>query len=128
PQDCWPWSLVVKVAEGVACGMWYLHQHEPFPILHRDLKSANLLLDESFNVKICDFGLARLKAFTNSAAMTGNCGTVQWMAPEVLASEKYAEPADVYSFAIVCWELLSRACPYDGMSQIQVRRRVMRRH
>ncbi|CAN0203168.1 unnamed protein product, partial [Ectocarpus fasciculatus] len=52
--------------------------------------------------------------------MTGNCGTVQWMAPEVLASEKYAEPADVYSFAIVCWELLSRACPYDGMSQIQV--------
>lgn len=53
--------------------------------------------------------------------MTGNCGTVQWMAPEVLASEKYAEPADVYSFAIVCWELLSRACPYDGMSQIQVR-------
>lgn len=48
-----------QVAEGVACGMWYLHQHEPFPILHRDLKSANLLLDECFNVKICDFGLAR---------------------------------------------------------------------
>lgn len=59
-----------------------------------------------------------MKAFTNS--MTGNCGTVQWMAPEVLASEKYAEPADVYSFAIVCWELLTRICPYEGMSQIQV--------
>ncbi|CAM9212307.1 unnamed protein product [Laminaria digitata] len=118
PPDCWPWSVIIKVAEGVACGMNYLHRHEPFPILHRDLKSANMLLDECFNVKICDFGLARLKAFTNS--MTGNCGTVQWMAPEVLASEKYAETADVYSFAIVCWELLTRACPYQGLTQIQV--------
>ncbi|CAM9758501.1 unnamed protein product, partial [Sphacelaria rigidula] len=118
PADCWPWSVVLKVAEGVACGMNYLHGHQPSPILHRDLKSANLLLDDSFNVKICDFGLARLKAYTNS--MTGNCGTVQWMAPEVLASEKYTETADVYSFAIVCWELLERACPYEGMSQIQV--------
>ncbi|CAM9685902.1 unnamed protein product, partial [Ectocarpus sp. 8 AP-2014] len=59
PQECWPWSVIMKVAEGIACGMWYLHQHEPFPILHRDLKSANLLLDSSFNPKICDFGLAR---------------------------------------------------------------------
>ncbi|CAM9599544.1 unnamed protein product [Choristocarpus tenellus] len=97
--------------------MNYLHSHHP-PILHRDLKSANLLLDDSFNVKICDFGLARLKALTNS--MTGNCGTVQWMAPEVLANQKYSETADVYSFGIVCWELLSRVCPYEGMSQIQV--------
>lgn len=52
-------ASIIQVAEGVACGMNYLHSHEPFPILHRDLKSANLLLDESFNVKICDFGLAR---------------------------------------------------------------------
>ena len=47
--------------------------------------------------------------------------TFKWMAPEVLASEKYAETADVYSFAIVCWELLTRACPYQGLTQIQVR-------
>ncbi|CAM9984834.1 unnamed protein product, partial [Ascophyllum nodosum] len=77
----------------------------------------------SFNVKICDFGLARLKAYTNS--MTGNCGTVQWMAPEVLASKKYTETADVYSFAVVCWELLSRACPYEGLNQIQVAVKVL---
>lgn len=44
----------------------------------------------------------------------------KWMAPEVLASDKYAEKADVFSFAIVCWEVLSRSCPYEGMSQIQV--------
>ena len=51
--------LYPQVAEGMACGMNYLHRREPFPILHRDLKSANILLDDSFNVKICDFGLAR---------------------------------------------------------------------
>ncbi|CAN0078361.1 unnamed protein product [Heterosigma akashiwo] len=52
--------------------------------------------------------------------MTGNCGTVQWMAPEVLGNQKYSESADVFSFSIVCWEMLSKACPYEGMSQIQV--------
>ncbi len=44
---------------------------------------------------------------------------VQWMAPEILANEKYAEPADVFSYGIILWELLERECPYDGMSSIQ---------
>ncbi|GLE04561.1 hypothetical protein PINS_up013516 [Pythium insidiosum] len=51
--------------------------------------------------------------------MTGNCGTTQWMAPEVLAAEKYTEKADVFSFGVVCWEIITRACPYDGLCQIQ---------
>jgi len=117
PPDAWPWSIIQKIAYDTSCGMAYLHSNAP-PILHRDLKSANLLLDRSYTVKLADFGLARLKAFTKT--MTGNCGTVQWMAPEVLANSKYQESADVFSFAIVCWEMLSRVCPYEGMSQIQV--------
>ena len=60
--------------------MTYLHSTKP-AVLHRDLKSANILLDESYNAKLTDFGLSRLNAKTRS--MTGNCGTVQWMAPEV---------------------------------------------
>lgn len=68
PENCWPWSVIVKVAEGVARGMNYLHRHKPVPILHRDLKSANLLLDESLNVKICDFGLARYIAHTDRSS------------------------------------------------------------
>lgn len=61
--------------------MNYLHTRNP-PVLHRDLKSANILLDELYSVKICDFGLSRLKSFVG-ATMTGECGTTHWMAPEV---------------------------------------------
>ncbi len=76
PKGTWPWVLVKKVACGAARGMAYLHSGNP-PVLHRDLKSANLLLDESYTTKVCDFGLSRLKSQNQS--MTGNCGTVQWM-------------------------------------------------
>ena len=124
PKGAWPWELVKKVACGASRGMAYLHGGKP-PVLHRDLKSANLLLDESYTTKVCDFGLSRLKAQERS--MTGNCGTVQWMAPEVLANMSYNEKADVYSFGIVLWELLSRECPYDGMTAIQCALAVLNR-
>ena len=75
-----PWVLIKHVAVGAARGMTYLHGGKP-PVLHRDLKSANLLLDDSYTTKVADFGLSRIKAQERS--MTGNCGTVQWMAPEV---------------------------------------------
>lgn len=93
PAGTWPWALVKRVASGTARGMCYLHSGNP-PVLHRDLKSANILLDESYSAKLADFGLSRLKA--TQSGMTGNCGTVQWMAPEVLCNEDYAEPADVF--------------------------------
>jgi serine/threonine protein kinase len=124
PKGTWPWELVKRVACGAARGMAYLHSGNP-PVLHRDLKSANLLLDESYTTKVCDFGLSRLKAQERS--MTGNCGTVQWMAPEVLANMSYNEKADVYSFGIICWELLTRECPYDGMTAIQCALAVLNR-
>jgi hypothetical protein len=116
PKGVWPWYLVKRVASGTARGMCYLHSGNP-PVLHRDLKSANILLDESYTAKLADFGLSRLKAVRSG--MTGNCGTVQWMAPEVLCSEDYAEPADVFSFGIILWEMLTQECPYEGMTPIQ---------
>ncbi|KAF0720691.1 Aste57867_116 [Aphanomyces stellatus] len=106
----------LSFAMDTALGMHYLHTFDP-PILHRDLKSPNLLVDGSFRLKISDFGLARVKA--HHQTMTGNCGTTQWMAPEVLAADKYTEKADVFSFGVVCWETVTHACPYDGLSQIQ---------
>ncbi|EGZ28879.1 hypothetical protein PHYSODRAFT_537479 [Phytophthora sojae] len=103
-------------ARDTALGMNYLHSFQP-PILHRDLKSPNLLIDSSYALKISDFGLARVRAHFQT--MTGNCGTTQWMAPEVLAAEKYTEKADVFSYGVVIWETITRQCPYEGLTQIQ---------
>ncbi|KAG3018242.1 hypothetical protein JG687_00004856 [Phytophthora cactorum] len=100
-----------------ARGMSYLHHFE-LPILHRDMKSPNLLVERDYSIKISDFGLSRVKAQIQT--MTGNCGTVQWMAPEVLGNRKYTEKADVFSFGVVVWEIFTGQCPYDGMTQIQV--------
>lgn len=124
-KGTWSWLLVKRVALGAARGMMYLHSGKP-AILHRDLKSANILLDESYTAKVCDFGLSRLKAHERS--MTGNCGTVQWMAPEVLANQSYNEKADVFSYGVICWELLTRQCPYEEMSAIQCALAVLNRN
>lgn len=82
--------------------MLHLHTHG---ILHRDLKSANLLCDSNLDVKVADFGLSRN---ISENTMTGGLGTFQWMAPEVLGHQRYSERADVYSFAIVLWECVAR--------------------
>ena len=94
----------------IAKGINYLHSFNP-PILHRDLKSLNILLNANYNIKIADFGWARLK----NIHMTRMRGTFQWMAPEVILKENYTEKADVYSFGIILWELWSRDPPYKGI-------------
>jgi serine/threonine protein kinase len=66
------------------------------------------LIDDGFRPKIADFGWTRLKA----EDMTGKIGTYQWMAPEVITSQKYTEKADVFSFGIIMWEIAAREPPY----------------
>eukprot|EP00164_Ancoracysta_twista_P009921 GFYU01014808.1.p1 GENE.GFYU01014808.1~~GFYU01014808.1.p1 ORF type:complete len:643 (+),score=128.23 GFYU01014808.1:145-2073(+) len=93
----------LSILQQTCRGMEYLHAAKP-PIIHRDLKSQNLLLDEHFTIKVCDFGLSRSKETT--ATMTA-IGTTQWAAPEVLRREKYSEKADVYSYGMILWEIMS---------------------
>ncbi|GFR43810.1 hypothetical protein Agub_g4935, partial [Astrephomene gubernaculifera] len=110
------WPQLLGICLGVAQGMAWLHRHA---VLHRDLKSANILLDNSGNAKIADFGLAKIASGQHRQVMTGGLGTYQWAAPEVLAHQRYSEKADVYSFGIVLWECLTRRLPYAGMTPVQ---------
>ena len=116
----WPAARRRVVALGVARGLAYLHAHRP-PVLHRDVKSPNVLCDVGDRVKLCDVGLARNAgaAATAAAAMTAGCGTPQWMAPEILKAEPYGRAADVYAFAVVAFEVATRRCPYDDRPDLQ---------
>jgi serine/threonine protein kinase len=88
-------------------------------LIHRDLKSLNILLNQSFELKICDFGLSRV--VDKHAPMTGNVGTVCWIAPEIFNNKKlYTEKADVYSFGIILWELLMRQMPFDDTESFTI--------
>lgn len=115
------WSMRLSWAMDTAMGVAYLHSRSP-PMIHRDLKTTNLLVDRGMNVKICDFGLSRFQAADNVMSAVG---TVQFAAPEVLKHEKYTELADVFSFGTVMWELYTRQRVFKGVPQIEVYKAVI---
>ncbi|XP_042386948.1 serine/threonine-protein kinase EDR1-like isoform X1 [Zingiber officinale] len=108
----------IKMALDVAMGMNCLHTSVP-TIVHRDLKSPNLLVNENWTVKVCDFGLSRLKHSTFLSSKS-TAGTPEWMAPEVLRNENSNEKSDVYSFGVILWELATLRMPWSGMNPMQV--------
>ncbi|XP_061348416.1 serine/threonine-protein kinase EDR1-like [Gastrolobium bilobum] len=108
----------IKMALDVARGMNCLHTSTPI-IVHRDLKSPNLLVDKNWNVKVCDFGLSRLKHNTFLSSKS-TAGTPEWMAPEVLRNEPSNEKCDVYSFGVILWELATLRLPWGEMNPMQV--------
>jgi len=109
-----PFHLKAKMAYQSAKGMHFLHS---CGIVHRDLKSLNLLLDIKWNVKVSDFGLTKFKEDLKQGSVK-MVGSVHWMAPEIIMESPDADcfMADVYSFGIVLWELLTREQPYEGMN------------
>ncbi|GMP46461.1 hypothetical protein CsSME_00014612 [Camellia sinensis var. sinensis] len=105
---------LLQFAIDVCSGMEYLHQNN---IIHRDLKTANLLMDNDKVVKVADFGVARFQ--NQGGVMTAETGTYRWMAPEVINHQPYDQKADIFSFAIVLWELVTAKVPYDTMTPLQ---------
>ncbi|KAI9998843.1 hypothetical protein PInf_003434 [Phytophthora infestans] len=106
---------LLKMAVDAVQGMLYLHSQER-PVVHRDLKSVNILCSATFGCKVGDFGLSR-RYKKDVDALTTLVGTPFWLAPEIIRSERYGPEADVYSFGIVLTELETRRTPYHDLEQ-----------
>lgn len=109
------------IAKQAALGMNWLHCSEP-PFIHRDLKSANLLVDDNWTVKVSDFGLSQVKPEDDLSMQqdpTAYAGTPLWMAPEVLMRQPFDEKADVYSFGLLLWELLMEQTPFQSIKSLK---------
>ncbi|XP_061364611.1 LRR receptor-like serine/threonine-protein kinase FEI 1 [Gastrolobium bilobum] len=107
------WTDRLKIALGSARGLAYLH-HECCPkIVHRDIKSSNILLDENMEPHISDFGLAKLLVDEDAHVTTVVAGTFGYLAPEYLQSGRATEKADVYSFGVLLLELITGKRPTD---------------
>ncbi|RLN73779.1 hypothetical protein BBJ28_00024162 [Nothophytophthora sp. Chile5] len=98
----------VKIALHVAHALTYLHSLAP-PVIHRDLKSKNVLLSSDLDAKLTDFGISRVQI---NQMMTAGVGSSLWMAPEVMMGHQYDDKADVFSFGVVLSELDSHSLPY----------------
>ncbi|EAX94659.1 TKL family protein kinase [Trichomonas vaginalis G3] len=105
-----------KIAFAIAIGMKKLHNMR---VIHRDLKSLNVLLDRQLYPKICDFGLSRF-VMSEESLLTVNIGTPHWMAPELFENSMYTNKVDVYSYAMVLWELLVGSYPFKGVPAVQI--------
>ncbi|KAH9775796.1 protein kinase domain-containing protein [Citrus sinensis] len=112
-QQLLNWSARLKIALGSARGLAYLH-HDCCPkIIHRDIKSSNILLDENLEPHVSDFGLAKLLVDEEAHVTTVVAGTFGYLAPEYLQSGRATEKSDVYSFGVLLLELVTGKRPTD---------------
>ncbi|XP_013912546.1 PREDICTED: receptor-interacting serine/threonine-protein kinase 2-like [Thamnophis sirtalis] len=112
-----PVPLSLRILSDVATGLSYLHSLEP-PILHHHLKPSNVLLDLEYRAKISDFGQPTWRKQQLRAALQNcneaSCWDLLYLSPEILQGGQFSQKGDVYSFGMMCWELLSRQKPLTG--------------
>jgi hypothetical protein len=116
-----PWAMRYKISLGLASALLYLHEEWEKCVVHRDIKSSNIMLDSSFSVKLGDFGLARLMDHELGPQTTGLAGTLGYMAPELIVTGKASKESDVYSFGVVILEIATgrrSGCPIENDSYI----------
>ncbi|KAG2548808.1 serine/threonine-protein kinase PCRK2-like [Panicum virgatum] len=107
------WAMRLRVALDTARGLKYLHEESEFKIIFRDLKPSNILLDENWNAKLSDFGLARLGPQEGSHVSTAVVGTIGYAAPEYIHTGRLSTKNDIWSFGVVLYELLTGRRPLD---------------
>uniref|UniRef100_G3T2P0 Receptor-interacting serine/threonine-protein kinase 4 n=1 Tax=Loxodonta africana TaxID=9785 RepID=G3T2P0_LOXAF len=127
-----PWELLFRITHETAVGMNFLHCMTP-PLLHLDLKPANILLDAHYHVKISDFGLAKCNGLSHShdLSMDGLFGTIAYLPPERIRekSRLFDTKHDVYSFAIVLWGVLTQKKPFaDEKNILHIMVKVVKGH
>ncbi|KAH9603699.1 hypothetical protein KSS87_007450 [Heliosperma pusillum] len=107
------WDIRMKIAIGAAKGLAYLHEGLEPKVVHRDVKSSNILLDKNWNAKVSDFGLAKLLGSELSYVTTRVMGTFGYVSPEYASTGMLSEGSDVYSFGVLLMELITGKCPVD---------------
>ncbi|KAJ7294776.1 hypothetical protein O6H91_21G065100 [Diphasiastrum complanatum] len=107
------WPTRKLIALGAARGLSYLHDHCDPKIIHRDVKAANILLDEEFEAVVGDFGLAKLMDYRDTHVTTAVRGTIGHIAPEYLSTGKSSEKTDVFGFGIMLLELITGQRAFD---------------
>ncbi|KAJ6311500.1 hypothetical protein OIU77_013292 [Salix suchowensis] len=113
-QQVLPWATRVKIAQNAAQGLAYLHEGMDFQIIFRDFKSSNILLDDQWNAKLSDFGLARLGPSDGlSHVSTAVVGTIGYAAPEYIQTGRLTSKSDVWSFGVFLYELITGRRPLD---------------
>ncbi|KAL5790208.1 hypothetical protein ACOSQ2_005096 [Xanthoceras sorbifolium] len=111
------WELRYKIAQDLALGLLYLHEEWEQCVVHRDIKSSNIMLDENFNAKLGDFGLARLVDHAKGSQTTVLAGTMGYMAPECATTGRASKESDVYSFGIVALEVACGRKPINPKAE-----------
>jgi len=114
----------VNIARGIASGLEYLHS---IKIIHRDLKSPNILITRDWQAKISDMGFARIREGENKLQiMTEQRGTILWAAPEIFETNEISDKSDIYSFGLILLEILTQDSPWNGYSPFSVPHKVLK--
>eukprot|EP01090_Pellita_catalonica_P019218 TRINITY_DN6445_c0_g2_i1.p1 TRINITY_DN6445_c0_g2~~TRINITY_DN6445_c0_g2_i1.p1 ORF type:complete len:327 (+),score=60.87 TRINITY_DN6445_c0_g2_i1:458-1438(+) len=105
------WKMRVKLMLDAARGLVYLHENKP-PVLHRDLKSLNILIDCNYVAKLCDFGLSKITEDIETEKEQSSFGSLKWVAPEIFDGKSHTKATDMYSFGIVLYEAATMKEPW----------------